>query len=82
MDLQSAHSTRTAEEHYARTKEDLMTMGASTFLLFLEASQKWQRLLGYAADTEDEEESRHAARQNPEGKEGGGRRTTEGDMEA
>ena len=84
IDLQAAHSTRTAEEHYARTKEDLMTMGASTFLLFLEASQKWQSLMGYAADRGGEEELRFAAgqRQNIEDSEDGERRTLEGKMDS
>ena len=60
-DAQAAHSTYTAEHHYALDQESLRLVNDGTLLLFREASAKWQRLMGYDAevfgeDTLDDED--------------------------
>lgn len=47
QDLQAAHTTTTAEEHYAIDASSLSDLSDSGLLLFHEASIQWQQEMGY-----------------------------------
>ena len=54
-DLQASHSTRTAEQHYALSRDDVQSISDGTFLLFHASSREWQALMGYKTESPGEQ---------------------------